>query len=110
MLDGEEEKLKDDYLLVATSRPETIFADVALFINPHDPRYQKCLNRQIKHPWTEKIIPILTDKSIKIDFGSGVLKCTPAHDFIDYELGKKYQLPIISCTNEKGILNELAGK
>ena len=52
----------------------------------------------------------MTDKSIKIDFGSGVLKCTPGHDFTDYELGKKYQLPIISCGNEKGILNELAGR
>ena len=100
----------DDYLLVATSRPETIFADIALFINPNDPRYQKYLNQQIKHPWTGKIIPILEDESIKIDFGSGVLKCTPGHDFTDYELGKKYQLPIISCTDEKGMLNELAGK
>jgi len=52
----------------------------------------------------------LTDENIKIDFGSGVLKCTPGHDFVDYELGKKYQLPIISCVNEKGILNELAGQ
>ena len=51
----------------------------------------------------------MADESIKIDFGSGVLKCTPAHDFTDYELGKKYQLPIISCTNEKGMLNDLAG-
>jgi valyl-tRNA synthetase len=50
----------------------------------------------------------LADESIKIDFGSGVLKCTPGHDFTDYELGKKYQLPIISCVNEKGILNDLA--
>jgi len=97
-------------LLVATSRPETIFADVALFINPRDQRLKKYLNQSIKHPWTEKIIPILADESIKIDFGSGVLKCTPAHDFIDYELGKNYRLPIISCTDEKGVLNELAGK
>ncbi|CAG8456703.1 27242_t:CDS:2 [Gigaspora margarita] len=100
----------NDYLLVATSRPETIFADVALFVNPNDPRYQKYLNQQIKHPWTGKIIPILADESIKIDFGSGVLKCTPAHDFTDYELGKKYQLSVISCTDEKGILNELVGQ
>ena len=50
----------------------------------------------------------MTDESIKIDFGTGVLKCTPGHDFTDYELGKKYQLPIISCCDEKGILNELA--
>ncbi|CAG8577192.1 7685_t:CDS:10, partial [Ambispora gerdemannii] len=90
-----------DYLLVATSRPETIFADVVLFVNPQDQRYQKYLGKNIIHPFTGKIIPILTDKSIKIEFGSGVLKCTPGHDFIDYELGKKYQLSIISCCNEK---------
>ncbi|MCE8163993.1 MAG: valine--tRNA ligase [Candidatus Moeniiplasma glomeromycotorum] len=99
-----------NYLAVATSRPETIFADVALFVNPNDERYQKYQGQKIKHPWTGKIIPILTDKNVKIDFGSGVLKCTPGHDFTDYELGKKYQLPIISCCNEKGILNELAGQ
>ena len=101
---------KNDYLLVATSRPETIFADVALFVNPHDKRFKKYLGENVRHPFTGKIIPILADDSIKIDFGSGILKCTPGHDFIDYELGKKYQLPIISCVNEKGILNELAGQ
>jgi len=108
MLDGEEEKQSGGYLLVATSRPETIFADVALFVNPQDKRYKKYVGKNVKHPFTGKIIPILADESIKVDFGSGVLKCTPGHDFTDYELGKKYQLPIISCTNEKGILNELA--
>ena len=51
----------------------------------------------------------MAEESIKIDFGSGVLKCTPGHDFTDYELGKKYQLPIISCCDKKGVLNELAG-
>ncbi|CAJ0769252.1 1436_t:CDS:1, partial [Entrophospora sp. SA101] len=93
----------------ATSRPETIFADVALFVNPHDKRFKKYLGESVRHPFTGKIIPILADENIKIDFGSGVLKCTPGHDFTDYQLGKKYQLPIISCCDEKGILNELAG-
>jgi valyl-tRNA synthetase len=101
---------EDSYLLVATSRPETVFADVALFVNPHDPRYQKYINQQVQHPITQKIIPVLADEKIITDFGTGVLKCTPGHDFFDYELGKKYQLPIISCYNEKGILNDLAGK
>ncbi|RHZ35430.1 class I tRNA ligase family protein [endosymbiont GvMRE of Glomus versiforme] len=102
--------VKNDCLLVATSRPETIFADVALFVNPHDKRFKNYLGESVRHPFTGKIIPILADESIKMDFGSGVLKCTPGHDFIDYELGKKYQLPIISCCDEKGILNELAGQ
>ncbi|CAG8584200.1 4463_t:CDS:2 [Ambispora gerdemannii] len=102
-------KSSNDYLLVVTSRPETIFADVALLVNPQDQRYQKYLGQQVQHPFTKKIIPILADQSVKIDFGSGVLKCTPGHDFTDYELGKKHQLPLISCCNEKGVLNELAG-
>ncbi|WNE40034.1 MAG: Valine--tRNA ligase [Mycoplasmataceae bacterium] len=100
----------NDYLLVATSRPETIFADVALLVNPSDKRYKIYLGKKAKHPWTNKIIPILGDEAVKIDFGSGVLKCTPGHDFTDYKLGKKYQLSIISCCDEKGVLNELAGK
>ncbi|MDR1670129.1 MAG: valine--tRNA ligase [Spiroplasmataceae bacterium] len=100
----------DDFLLVATSRPETIFVDAALLVNPNDERYKKYIGKKIEHPWTGKIIPILADKAVKIDFGSGVLKCTPGHDLTDYELGKKHQLPIISCCNERGILNELAGE
>ena len=100
----------NEYLLVATSRPETIFADVALFVNPQDQRYQQCIGQKIQHPVTEKIIPILADEKIIIDFGTGVLKCTPGHDFFDYELGKKYNLPLISCYDEKGNLNDLAGK
>ncbi|CAH1759712.1 20033_t:CDS:2 [Entrophospora sp. SA101] len=110
MLDGEEEKLTDSYLLVATSRPETVFADVALFVNPQDQRYQKYIGQKVQHPITQKVIPILTDEKIIIDFGTGVLKCTPGHDFFDYELGKKYNLPLVSCYDEKGILNSLAGK
>jgi len=99
-----------DFLLVATSRPETIFADVALFVNPQDKRYQKYLGEEILNPLTGKKIPILTDESIIIEFGSGVLKCTPAHDFRDWELGKKYNLPIINCYTEKGLLNNLTGQ
>src|SRR5438105_1734881 len=110
MLDGKVEKLKDDYLLVATSRPETIFADVALFVNPQDKRYQKYIGQEVQHPITKKIIPILADEKIIIDFGTGVLKCTSGHDFFDYELGKKYNLPLISCYDEKGILNDSTGK
>src|ERR1043165_5574396 len=110
LLNNKEKKLSESYLLVATSRPETVFADVALFVNPQDLRYQKYIGRQVKHPVTQKVIPILADEKIIIDFGTGVLKCTPVHDFFDYELGKKYQLPIVNCYDEKGVLNDLAGK
>ncbi|CAH1756409.1 12216_t:CDS:2 [Entrophospora sp. SA101] len=100
----------NDYLLVATSRPETVFTDVALFVNPNDQRYQKYIGQQVQHLITKKPIPILTDESIIMDFGTGVLKCTPGHDFFDYQLGKKYNLPLISCYNEKGVFNNLTGK
>ncbi|RHZ36485.1 class I tRNA ligase family protein [endosymbiont GvMRE of Glomus versiforme] len=111
MLDGEVEKQSSNsYLLVATSRPETIFADVALFVNPQDQRYQKYIGQEVQHPVTKKIIPILADEKIIIDFGTGVLKCTPGHDFFDYELGKKYNLPLINCYDKNGNLNDLAGK
>jgi len=96
--------------LVATSRPETIFADAALFVNPKDARYQKHIGEQIKHPINNKIIPILADEKVVVNFGTGVLKCTPGHDFSDYELGKKHKLPIISCFDERGFLNNLAGQ
>ncbi|KLL02460.1 MAG: valyl-tRNA synthetase [Mycoplasmataceae bacterium RC_NB112A] len=99
----------DDYLVVATTRPETVFADVALFVNPQDQRYQKYRGWKIKHPLTGKTIPLLIDEKVKVDFGTGVLKCTPGHDFVDYELAKKYQLPLVSCCDEKGVLNELTG-
>ena len=103
---------KEKYLLVATSRPETIFTDEALFVNPRDKRYQEYLdgNWKIKHPWNDRIIPILADEAVKIDFGTGVLKCTPGHDFVDYDLGKKHNLPLVSCCDEKGLLNDLAGQ
>jgi valyl-tRNA synthetase len=100
----------EENLLVATSRPETIFADAALFINPEDGRYRGYVGREVLNPITGNKIPILSDKYVKIDFGTGVLKCTPAHDFNDYDLGKKYNLPIVSCCDEKGNLNDLSGK
>lgn len=100
----------DEYLSVATSRPETMFADECILINPQDSRYYRYIGKQIIHPITKKIIPIKTDLSVKIDFGSGVLKCTPGHDFKDYSLAQTHGLPITSCCDQQGILNKLAGK
>ena len=99
---------EDEYLAVATTRPETFFADVALFINPADERYSKYINKFAIHPWNQKKIPILFDSFVKTDFGTGVLKCSPGHDKNDYDLASKYNLPIIACCDEKGILNSLA--
>jgi valyl-tRNA synthetase len=101
---------ENSFLVVATSRPETIFADRALFLNPEDNRYKKFHNKSAINPITEEIIPILLDKNVKMDFGSGVLKCTPAHDVSDYELGLRYNLEVKSCCDENGVLNEISGK
>lgn len=100
---------ENEYILVATSRPETIFADVAVFINPLDKRYKKFSSKKLVNP-CGLIVPILEDEEIQISFGSGAMKCTPAHDFKDYNLAKKYDLPVVSCCDENGFLNELAGK
>lgn len=97
-----------DYLLVSTTRPETIFVDECLVVNPTDSRYKKYLNKKVKNPLTGKLIPIITDEYVDKKFGTGVMKCTPAHDFNDYELGIKYNLEIVSCFNEDGTTNKLA--
>ena len=100
---------KKEYVLVATSRPETVFADVAVFVNPLDERYKKFYSSRLINP-CGLIVPLLKDEGVQINFGSGAMKCTPAHDAKDYNLAKKYDLPIVSCCNEEGILNDLAGE
>ncbi len=94
-----------DYLLIATTRPETIFADQAVIVNPNDKRYQKYHNRHVINPFNQQKLPILVDSKIALDFGSGVLKCTPGHDWTDWELGQKFQLKAINCFDQKGRLN-----
>lgn len=93
-------------LTIATSRPETIFADAAIAINPKDKRYTYLKNKTINIPLINKTIPIIYDKTIDITFGTGCLKITPAHDFKDFEINKKYNLPIINILTKDGKLNE----
>ncbi|MEG0879258.1 MAG: valine--tRNA ligase [Malacoplasma sp.] len=104
--------LKDskDYLVIATTRPETIFVDQCLFVNDTDKRYKKYINKIFINPLTNKELPLLVDEYIDPSFGTGVMKCTPAHDFNDYDLGIKHKLKIISCIDEAGLLNELCGE
>lgn len=97
-----------DYLSVSTTRPETIFVDECLVVNPNDERYKKFLNKKVKNPLTNKLIPIIADEYVDKDFGTGVMKCTPAHDFNDYELGIKHNLKVVSCFNEDGTTNQEA--
>ena len=95
-------------IVVATTRPETIMADVAICVNPNDERYQHLIGRQVLIPLINRAIPIIADEYVEIEFGTGCLKVTPAHDTNDYELGKKHNLPIIDLLNEDGTLNEKA--
>lgn len=93
------------YIPVATTRPETIFGDTAVCVNPNDERYQKFIGRQVLVPMTGRTIPVIADEYVDIEFGSGALKITPAHDPNDYTLGKKYNLTFINIMNKDGSLN-----
>lgn len=101
-------KLKDEnlFLTVATTRPETMFGDVALFINPNDLKNKKFINKIALNPANNNELPILSDKEIDMNFGTGIMKLTPAHDFTDYKLAKKYNLPFIKIFKNDGNLNE----
>lgn len=104
------ESNKKEYLTIATTRPETIFVDECVFVNPRDNRYKNKINQKILNPLTSKAIPILTDDYVDKNFGTGAMKCTPAHDFNDYELGIKHKLNIESCINLDGKMNDKANQ
>ncbi|GAA4433666.1 valine--tRNA ligase [Ravibacter arvi] len=95
-------------VVIATTRPETIMADVAICVNPHDERYQHLIGQKVLVPLINREIPVIADEYVDKDFGTGCLKVTPAHDTNDYELGKRHGLPIIDLLNEDGTLNEKA--
>lgn len=96
------------FLTVATTRIETIFVDVCLFVNPSDSRYKAFLNQKVINPLTKKLIPIIADEYVDVNFGSGVMKCTPAHDFNDYRLALKHNLKFVSCFNFNQTTNQNA--
>jgi len=95
-------------LTIATTRPETIMADAAICINPNDERYTHLKGKKVFVPLINREIPVIEDEYVTMDFGTGCLKVTPAHDLNDYELGIKHKLPVIDILNEDGTLNELA--
>lgn len=101
---------KNKSLVIATTRPETIFADTAIFVNPKDLRFKKYIGETAINPLTNQPIKIYADNYVDNSFGTGVMKCTPGHDLNDYKLGKKYKLQEISCINFDGTLNELANQ
>jgi len=95
-------------LVVATTRPETMLGDTAVAVHPEDPRYQAFIGKQIKLPITGRLIPIIADDYVEQDFGTGCVKITPAHDFNDYEMGKRHQLEIINILTDDAKINEAA--
>ena len=97
-----------DYLVVATTRPETIMADAAICINPNDERFTHLRGKKVFVPLVNHEIPVIEDEYVDIEFGTGCLKVTPAHDLNDYELGVKHNLPVTDILNDDGTLNELA--
>lgn len=101
---------KSDFLTIATTRPETLFGDTAIAVHPQDDRYSKYIGRQAIVPMTfGRHIPIISDKYVDKDFGTGVLKVSPGHDHNDYLLARKLGLPILNVMNKDGTLNEVAG-
>jgi len=103
-----EQPTTDNYLTVATSRPETIMADVAVAVNPTDPRYAHLAGARVRIPLLGREIPVIFDEYVSTGFGTGALKVTPAHDLNDYELGVKHNLPVIDILADDGTLNEKA--
>ena len=97
------------YAVVATTRPETIMGDTAMCINPEDPKNQWLKGKKVIVPLVNRVIPVIQDSYVDIEFGTGCLKVTPAHDVNDYMLGEKYNLPSIDIFNDNGTLSEAAG-
>ncbi len=95
---------------IATTRPETMFADQAIMVHPEDERYKHLIGKMVYIPGTETKIPVIADDYVEMDFGTGCVKVTPAHDPNDFEVGKRHNLPMPLCMNDDGTMNEMAGK
>ncbi len=100
---------EDKYAIVATTRPETIMGDTAMCINPKDPKNQHLHGKKVIVPLVNREIPVIEDEYVDIEFGTGCLKVTPAHDINDYMLGEKYHLPSIDIFNDNGTISEAGG-
>ncbi|HAO79487.1 MAG TPA: valine--tRNA ligase, partial [Verrucomicrobia subdivision 3 bacterium] len=109
-------RLTDTCLTIATTRPETIPGDTAVAVNPKDPRYAHLIGKHIVRPLPaelpreQKLIPIIGDEHVDFEFGTGVLKVTPAHDKADFDIGQRHKLPLIEVINANGSMNILAGE
>jgi valyl-tRNA synthetase len=98
------------YLEISTTRPETLMGDVAVAVHPEDERMKDLVGKHVWRPFPRKELPIIADTAVEMEFGTGCLKVTPAHDPVDFEIGKRHGLEIIDIFNPDGTLNELAGE
>ena len=99
----------DEYLIVATTRPETMFGDTAVFVNPSDERYKHLIGKKVINPANHEPLPLMADEYVDIEFGTGAMKCTPAHDPNDFALANKYGMEKIRCMDLDAKMNEVAG-
>ena len=104
-------QIKDlnEWIIIATTRPETILGDTAVAVHPDDGRYKKFQGKEIIIPLVERVVPLLTDTYVDMEFGTGALKITPAHDENDYEIGLRHNLETVNILNDDGTLSEAAG-
>ena len=100
----------EETLVIATTRPETMFGDTAIFVHPDDERYKHLVGKKAINPANNQALPIMADDYIDMSFGTAVMKCTPAHDPNDFVLGKKYKMEMPICMNPDGTMNQLCGK
>ena len=100
----------DKYITVATTRPETMFGDTGVAVNPRDERYSNLIGKHLMLPIVGRELPVVADETVDPEFGTGAVKVTPAHDPADYERGRRFNLPIVNVLNKNGTLNEHAGK
>ena len=98
------------HITVATTRPETYFGDSAVMVHPDDARYKALVGKKVKLPLLEREITVIADEHVDMEFGTGIVKVTPAHDQNDYEVGKRHDLEFITVFDEKGILNDFTGE
>ena len=103
-------KGEDNYIVVATTRPETMLGDTAVAVNPKDKRYASLVGKTLILPLLNKEIPVVADSYVDMGFGTGAVKITPAHDPNDFEVGMRHNLPVVRVMNDDGTMNELAGK
>ena len=109
VLDDDNEQT-GEYLVIATTRPETIPADTGVAVNPEDERYQHLLGRNVLVPTSDRPVPVIPDEAVSIEAGSGALKVTPGHDPVDFDIGQRHGLPVLNIVDADGRLTEDAGK